>query len=86
MNLEISEVSQLKHFLNPVHVEHLITLLGASSRTKASATVQRFFRAPMESIALYALFGSYSRIFDINIRHRVSVSLHVPSHMVEHIR
>ena len=56
-------------------VEHLITLLGASSRTKASATVQRFFRAPMESIALYALFDSYSRIFDHNIRHRVSVSL-----------
>ena len=56
-------------------VEHLITLLGASSRTKALATVQRFFRALMESIALYALFGSYSKIFDHNIRHRVSVSL-----------
>ena len=68
-------------------VEHLITLLGASSRTKAFATVQRFFRAPMESIALYALFGSYSRIFDHNIRHRVSVCLwYVPSHMVGHIR
>ena len=68
-------------------VEHLITLLGASSRTKAFATVQRFFRAPMESIALYALFGSYSRIFDHNIRHRVSVSLwYVPSQVVGHIR
>ena len=43
--------------------ERLITLLGASGRKKASATVprnliERFFRPPLESIPMYALFGS----------------------------
>ena len=63
--------------------EHLITLLGASSRKKAFVTVplnliERFFRPPVESNDFSDLphyLVHQTREVDRNIRHRVSVSL-----------